>query len=218
MSWPLRLWNWTLRMGFRLLYNELAWTYDLVSRTFSLGQWRAWQRTVIPHVVGERVLEIAFGTGDLLVDLSAAGKRPVGIDLSPYMVRLARNKLLRHGLSVPLVRGQAQALPFADGAFDSLAATFPTLYIVDPQTLAEALRILRPGGRLIVVDRCRFLGPNWLNRFVDWLYRITGQQTEIRPILIERLSVAGFQAESREEQVGQSQVSVILGNKIGEVR
>jgi ubiquinone/menaquinone biosynthesis C-methylase UbiE len=217
-GWLLGLWRWLLRLGFRFLYNELAWTYDWVSRILSLGQWRSWQSTSIPYLVGERVLELAFGTGDLLLDLSASGKRPVGIDLSPYMVRLTRRKLLRHGLSVPLVRGRAQALPFADGAFDSLAATFPTQYIINPLTLAEAWRVLRPGGRLVIVDRCRFLSPDWLSRLVNWFYVITGQRTELRPLLVELLSAAGFRAGHREERVGQSQVSVILGDKIGAVQ
>jgi ubiquinone/menaquinone biosynthesis C-methylase UbiE len=218
LRWLLRLRNWLLRLGFRFLYNELAWTYDGTSRLLSLGQWHTWQRTAIPYVVGERVLELAFGTGDLLLDLNASGKRPVGIDLSPYMARLARRKLLRHGLPVPLARSRAQALPFADGVFDSLAATFPTQYIIDPLTLAEAWRVLRPGGRLVVVDRCRFLGPHWLSRFVDWLYVITGQRSELRPVLIDRLRAAGFQANCREETVGQSQVSVIFGDKSGAVQ
>jgi ubiquinone/menaquinone biosynthesis C-methylase UbiE len=211
----LRLRNWFLRLGFRLLYNEMAWTYDWVSRILSLGQWRSWQRTSIPYVVGQRVLELAFGTGDLLLDLSASGKQPVGIDLSPYMVHLTRRKLRRHGLPVPLVRGRAQALPFVDGTFDSLAATFPTQYIIDPPTLAEAWRVLRPGGRLVIVDRCRFLGPGWLGRLVDWFYVITGQRTELRPVLVKRLCAAGFRADHREERVGQSQVSIIFGDKNG---
>jgi ubiquinone/menaquinone biosynthesis C-methylase UbiE len=216
--WLLRLRNWFLRLGFRLLYNEMAWTYDWVSRLLSLGQWRTWQRTSISYVVGEQVLELAFGTGDLLLDLSASGKRPVGVDFSPYMVRLTRRKLQRHGLPVPLVRGRAQALPFTDGAFDSLAATFPTQYIVDPLTLAEAWRVLRDGGRLVIVDRCRFLSPDWLSRLVGWLYEITGQRQELRPTLIDLLCAAGFQATWREERSGQSAVSVILGDKSGAVQ
>ena len=64
----MRLPRWLLRFGFRLLYNELAWTYDWVSRAVSLGQWRHWQRAVIPRLSGQRALEIAFGTGDLVVD------------------------------------------------------------------------------------------------------------------------------------------------------
>jgi len=145
----MRLPRWLVRFGFRLLYNELAWTYDRVSRAVSLGQWRQWQRAVIPRLSGQRVLEIAFGTGDLLVDMTAVGYRPYGLDLSPYMVRLARAKLARKGMAAPLCQGRVQALPFANGLFDSVAITFPTDFICQPSALAEIGRVLAPGGRLV---------------------------------------------------------------------
>ncbi|MER3543218.1 MAG: hypothetical protein C4311_01115 [Chloroflexota bacterium] len=62
-----------LRSAFRLLYNELAWTYDWVSQAVSLGQWRSWQRASLARLRGPRVLEVAHGTGDLLLDLAEAG-------------------------------------------------------------------------------------------------------------------------------------------------
>ena len=71
MSWPRRAWRSLLRFGFRLLYHELAWTYDLVSRVVSLGQWRTWQRTALEHLAarrGDPILELAHGTGDLQID------------------------------------------------------------------------------------------------------------------------------------------------------
>ena len=54
-----------LRIGFHLLYNELAWSYDLVSWAVSLGQWRTWGRASLRYLLGPRVLEVAFGTGDI---------------------------------------------------------------------------------------------------------------------------------------------------------
>jgi ubiquinone/menaquinone biosynthesis C-methylase UbiE len=65
--------RWLPCFGFHLLYNELAWTYDWVSQAVSLGQWRHWQRAVISHLNGQRILQIAFGTGDLLMDMTAVG-------------------------------------------------------------------------------------------------------------------------------------------------
>ncbi len=193
MRLPRRL----VRFGFRLLYNELAWTYDWVSWAVSLGQWRQWQRAVIPRLSGRRVLEIAFGTGDLLIDMTAVGYRPCGLDLSPYMVRIARAKLLRRGMAAPLCQGRAQALPFASGVFDSIAITFPTDFICQPSALAEIGRVLASSGRLVVIDEGHLAGCGLLGRFINWLYVFTGQR-EPRPELKALLKRSGF-AITQEE-------------------
>jgi ubiquinone/menaquinone biosynthesis C-methylase UbiE len=78
-----------------LLYNELAWAYDLVAWLVSFGQWKVWGRAAIPRLRGPRVLEIAHGPGHLLVAMHRAGLEPVGLDFSPQMGRLARAKLRR---------------------------------------------------------------------------------------------------------------------------
>src|SRR5262245_42103543 len=70
-----------LRWSYGLLYNQLAWTYDLVSWIVSAGQWRAWQRSALPFLPGRPVLEVAHGTGNLLLDLLSLGLEPVGLDL-----------------------------------------------------------------------------------------------------------------------------------------
>ena len=138
-----KLWGTLLQLFFRLLYNELAWTYDLVAWCVSLGQWRTWGRTAIPYLRGERVLELAHGPGHLLAAMAGVGLEPVGLDLSAHMGRLAQRKLTRRGVAVPLVRARAQVLPFRDGCFDSAVATFPTEFILDLATLQEAARVLR---------------------------------------------------------------------------
>jgi len=189
-----------LRLFFDLLYNEFAWAYDWVSRTVSLGQWRAWQRAGLRRLRGRRVLEIAHGTGDMLLDLAALGFQPTGLDLSRAMGRQARRKLRAHGLALPLARGRVQALPFADGAFSSLLATFPTEFLVDPAALAEFRRVLQPGGVLVAVPVAQLAGPGWLDRAAAWLFRVTGQASTawFAPFL-ERYAQAGFAA--RLEQV-----------------
>ena len=105
---PARVPRWLLRWGFHLLYNQFAWTYDAVAWAVSLGQWREWGRAALPYLRGPRVLDLAHGPGNLLPELAAAGYRPVGYDLSPFMGRITRRKMLRRGLSIPLVRGMAQ--------------------------------------------------------------------------------------------------------------
>ena len=142
-----------LGTAFWLLYNPLAPFYDWVSRTFFAGQWRTWQRAAIPPLagLGLRVLEVGCGTGDLQADLRAAGYAAVGVDLSAAILRVARRKAGRAGVPSRLVRGHSTALPFAAAAFDAVVSTFPSEYIFAPATLAEIMRVLRPGGRLVVV-------------------------------------------------------------------
>src|SRR5258707_12123378 len=77
-----------VKFGFRLLYNEMAFTYDTVSWIVSLGEWRSWQRTSLRHLRAnpdEIVLELAHGTANLQIDLHAAGIKPVALHFSPPM-------------------------------------------------------------------------------------------------------------------------------------
>jgi len=209
----MRLPRWLLRFGFRLLYNELAWTYDWVSRAVSLGQWRHWQRAVIPRLNGQRVLEIAFGTGDLLVDMTAVGYRPYGLDLSPYMTRIARAKLARKGMATPLYQGRVQALPFANGVFDSVVITFPTDFICQPSVLAEISRVLSLSGRLVVVNEGYLLGCGLLGRFINWLYVFTGQR-EPRPELKALLRRTGFAIAQEEYSNRISTAHIMIATKV----
>lgn len=216
-----RLWWAFLRLFFRLLYNEFAWTYDLVAGVVSLGQWAAWGRTAIPHLRGERVLELAHGPGHLLVAMAERDLSPVGLDLSPHMGRLARRRLRRVGQAVPLVQARAQALPFRDGCIDSVVATFPSEFIVDAATLREVARVLahpepatgRLGGRLVVVACSLLGGRDPLSSFIRWLYRITGQG-EPPPGFGEDVAVeAGFVPRTVWERVGRSDVMLMVADK-----
>jgi ubiquinone/menaquinone biosynthesis C-methylase UbiE len=203
-----------VRFGFRLLYNELAWTYDLVAWAVSFGQWKAWGRTAIPHLEGERVLELAHGPGHLLVAMAERELSPVGIDLSPYMSCQARRRLLKSdGLTVPLVRAHAQALPFRDGCFDSTVATFPSEYIMARETLRGVARVLKPKGRLVIAAGAILSGRDPLSRFIWWLYRITGQGN----LLIDRskavLARAGFAARMLWEEARCSRVLLVIAEK-----
>ena len=208
-----RLWWAFLRLFFRLLYNEFAWTYDLVAWVVSLGQWRAWGRTAMLHLRGERVLELAHGPGHLLVTMAEQGLAPVGLDLSPHMGRLARPRLRKTRQSIPLVRARAQALPFCDRCFDSAVAAFPTEFILDPATLRGTARVLRPGGRLVVVAWARLSERDLLSRFIGWLYRATGQGKPVpgggEMVVVE----AGFAPRIEWEWVGRSRVMLVVAEK-----
>lgn len=222
-----QVWRKLVRFGFRLLYNELAWTYDAVSWLVSLGEWRAWQRAALPFVHGQRVLEVGHGPGHMLLALEAAGYESIGLDLSPYMGRLARRRLVRVGRAALLVRGEAQALPFAPATFDTVLATFPTDYIVTPATLAAVHWTLRPGGRLVIVPEGHLTGSGPHHRFIDWLFRVTGQRSgpfavddertwpdeATWPVFQQRFRAAGFDTKVRQVRLQRSAVTVVIAVK-----
>ncbi len=138
-------------MAFESLYGPFAWAYDWVSGTFFQGQWRMWQRASLPYLRGPLVLEVGIGTGNLQLDLLRSGFHACGVDLAPQMLKLASRKLRRSQFRSQLCRARAQALPFPSAHFDSVVCTFPSDYIVQEDTVKEIYRVLRPGGRLVVV-------------------------------------------------------------------
>lgn len=135
---------------FEFLYGPLATWYDIISRVGFAGEWRRWQRAVLSFVDDGPLLELGVGTGELLPHLAATGFNPVGLDRSARMVDIARRKLAPRGLGNRLVRGDATALPFRAEVFGGVVATFPSGYIVAPETWREVERVLRPGGRFAV--------------------------------------------------------------------
>src|SRR5260221_5503685 len=114
-----------VKFGFRLLYNEMAFTYDTVSWLVSLGEWRSWQRAALKHLnvaPGACVLEVAHGTANLQIDLHAEGINSIACDLSSSMGRIARHKLLSEQIAPNLVRARAQALPFPAESFPAIVS------------------------------------------------------------------------------------------------
>ena len=211
-----RAWWRLVRFGFRLLYNELAFTYDAVSWMVSRGQWHGWQCTALGQLdlpPGVPVLELAHGTGTFTRDLRAAGYRAVSLDLSRAMGRLASRKLHRWGYRAPLIRARAQALPFAPGQFRAIVSTFPTDFIVDPATLAEAYRVLVPGGRLVVVFGGLLTGGDAADHALEWAYRVTGQRSPWPVALEPRFTAAGFRARIVTETLPHSTALLLVADK-----
>src|SRR3972149_5955102 len=93
-----------LRFAYHLLYYQLAFTYDAVAWLVSLGQWKTWGRTALSRVRGRRVLELGHGPGHLLNALAQSGRSPIGIDLSPDMIRSAQRRIRREQGVGPRVR------------------------------------------------------------------------------------------------------------------
>lgn len=143
---------------FETLYRHKH-LYRFASTVPFAGQWREWQRQVLPRLRGHDVLELGCGLGDLLADMLEAGYACRAVEHAPQMVAAARETLRKRQLGSPglIVQGSAQHLPFAQDSFDNVVSTFPSEYIYDPATIAEIERILRPGGRLIVIEGASLL-------------------------------------------------------------
>ncbi len=140
------------------MFDGVAQRYDLTNDVLSLGQDRAWRTAVLRAVAplpGERVLDLAAGTGTSSVPFAQAGAVVVPCDFSQGM--LAVGKRARPAL--PFVAGDGTRLPFADASFDAVTISFGLRNIVDSDAgLAEMRRVTRPGGRLVV---CEFSSPTW---------------------------------------------------------
>lgn len=210
-----RFWRAFLRLAFHHFYNTFAFTYDWVSRVVSRGRWRAWTRAAIPYIVRPRVLDMPCGTGDLLLDLCAAGYAPIGLDLSPSMLAITRRKIQHARAAAPLLRASAQALPFAGGAFDSIAMTFPPEFVHDPRALTELHRVLRAGGRLIWVDSGRLLPLDWWSRLLDAALapRADGSETPLVDLARTALAQTGFAVDFQTVRDRTSEVLVIIATK-----
>ncbi len=205
------------RFGFRLLYNECAFSYDLVSQLVSLGRWRSWQRSVIPYLPPPEagiVLELAQGTGDLQLDLAASGYRAIALDLSASMGRIAQRKLAQAGLSAPLLRGEAGRLPIRSASIAGIVCTFPTAFIVDALTLTEIQRVLQREAPAVIV-LSGLLTSGWSARLIRILYRLAGQayreSSEAELHLI--FQAQGMSAESHTLTVDGSSAQLLLLTK-----
>ena len=151
------------KLLFETLYRNKH-LYRFASTVPFAGQWRTWQRLVLPRIHGQDVLELGCGLGDLLADMTAAGYTCLAIERSPHMVAAARETLRRRKLAQKawVIQGSVQHLPFSNASFDTIVSTFPSEYIYDPAAIAEAERVLRPGGRLVVVEGANLLPTGFL--------------------------------------------------------
>jgi len=142
----------------RAMFDDVAKRYDLTNDVLSLGQDRRWRRDVIDAVdprPGERVLDLAAGTGTSSQPFADRGATVVPCDFSVGMLRVGKGHLPH----LPFTAGDGTRLPFADATFDAVTISFGLRNIVDPGAgLAEMRRVTRPGGRLVV---CEFSSPTW---------------------------------------------------------
>lgn len=159
--------------GFHRLYHDWVWAYDAIAAAVSLGRWFDWVCLVRPFIIGPHVLEVGPGTGHLLEMLQAAdGILPTGLDESQRMLRVSRARTL--GV-VPLIRGVAQAVPVKTATFDTIVSTFPAEFIREERTLRELHRVLKPGGRLVVLPIAQIVGGSAVERLTAWALAVVGE-------------------------------------------
>jgi demethylmenaquinone methyltransferase/2-methoxy-6-polyprenyl-1,4-benzoquinol methylase len=202
----------------RGVFDSVASRYDLMNDLMSLGLHRAWKAYAVAVAnvqEGDRVLDVAAGTGDL----TAAFARRVGpsglvvhTDINESMLRQGRDRLIDEGVTLPSVICDAEAQPFRDGIFDLVSVAFGLRNMTRKEVaLAEMARVLRPGGRLLVLEFSRVAEPlrpaydwysfNVLPRLGRWVtgdaesYRYLAESIRVHPdqaTLKRMMKAAGF--------------------------
>ena len=151
------------------MFDRIAGRYELLNGLLTFGMDTSWRRASVDalHVKpGARVLDLACGTGDLCRALDAAELEPIGLDFSAGMLDAA-------DVSAPLVRGDALRLPFADDAFDGLTCGFALRnFSLLPRVFDECARVLRPGGRIALLEVAEPTGAAARTVHAFWFRRV----------------------------------------------
>jgi demethylmenaquinone methyltransferase/2-methoxy-6-polyprenyl-1,4-benzoquinol methylase len=159
------------------MFDRISPVYDAMNRTMTMGLDQRWRRATVAAVVqpGDRVLDACCGTGDLAVAALQAGATVTGLDFSERMLERARHK----SDEIEWVRGDAEKLPFEDASFDAATVGFGVRNLADLERgLAELRRVLRPGGRVAILEITKpsgLLAPFyrlWFDGFVPLLGKV----------------------------------------------
>ena len=155
------------------VFSSVAGNYDLMNDLMSGGLHRLWKTFTVTLAAvreGERVLDVAAGSGDLALDFArrAGPSGEVWItDINRAMLERGRDRLLDRGLPLPAVQCDAEALPFPSDYFDCVSVAFGLRNMTDKEAaLAEMRRVLKPAGRLLVLEFSRVWAP--LSKIYDW--------------------------------------------------
>lgn len=201
----------------RSFYDKIAKVYDLLAE-FSEQPMRDAGLKLLAATPGESILEIGCGTGHCLVELAAVvGQqgRIVGVDISENMLEESRELLIHE--KVELHCGDAAQLPFPDETFDGIFTSF-TLELFDtpelPQVLIEWRRVLKPGGRLVVVAISKEDPQGLILKTFEWTHRHFPNLMDCRPIYVRRaLEASGFSIDSADVQQMWVPVEIVRGVK-----
>lgn len=132
------------------IYSRWTKAYDKFIAVFPL--WRKWLKSVLMHIEGQKLLEVSFGTGYLLTQYPK-NIELFGIDYNKDMVKWADAKLKRIGREAKIIQGNVEKMPYNDGTFDTVVNTMAfSGYPNGKKALSEMIRVLKPGGRLLLLD------------------------------------------------------------------
>ena len=163
------------------VFHSVAARYDLMNDLMSAGIHRVWKRFTIELSgvrSGHAVLDIAGGTGDLaarFADIVGPGGRVVLADINDSMLKVGRDKLLDHGRmdNLEFVQADAQSLPFPDDSFDCVTIAFGLRNVTDKDAaLRSMLRVLKPGGRLLVLEFSKPANPLLSKAYDAYSFRV----------------------------------------------
>jgi ubiquinone/menaquinone biosynthesis C-methylase UbiE len=184
-------------------YNKIAKVYDLLAE-HSERAMREAGLAKLAAAQGEHMLEIGFGTGHCLAELAKAvgpAGKVFGIDISENMVSIARELMEKEQVAdrVEVQRGDAEVLPYSANSMDAIFMSF-TLELFDtpeiPGVLAQCKRILRPGGRIVVVGVSKEGKQGMIIKAFEWTHRHFPNLMDCRPIYIARaLEAAGLNVQ-----------------------
>ncbi len=204
------------------MFDGVARRYDVTNTVLSAGldrHWRTRTRQCLELRPGQRVLDLAAGTGVSTEQLGRVGALAVACDFSLGMLRAGRTRRRQ----VPMVAGDGMHLPFADAVFDAATISFGLRNVADAgQALAELARVVRPGGRLVV---CEFSSPtfppfravyfNYLMRALPWIARRVASNPDAYVYLAESIRVWPSQQELARTIVGCGWKDVRFRNLTG---
>ena len=205
----------------KAFYDKISHVYDLLAE-HSEGPVRRAGLEKLDARPGEKVLEIGFGTGHSLVSLAQSVGRSgkvYGLDLSEGMRHVAQGNLHKAGLAerVELSCSDGLQLPYSPDSLDAIFMSF-TLELFDtpeiPKVLAECKRVLRTGGRIVVVGVSKGGDGGAILHAFEWCHRHFPNLVDCRPIFVRQsLEAAGFRIESAERKMMWVPVEVVLGVK-----
>src|ERR1041384_3949836 len=205
----------------RAFYNKIAQVYDFLSER-SEEPIRSLGLEQLHIKEGERVLEIGFGTGTSLVELAklvGSNGKVFGVDIADQMLKVACKSLRdkHHEDRIELTCEDAANLPYPANFMDAVFMSF-TLELFDtpeiPVVLAECRRVIKPGGRLVVVSMSKQGEEGTLLHVFEWTHKHFPNFLDCRPIFARRtIEAAGFQIESAERETMWVPVEVVLGLK-----
>jgi len=193
------------------MFDGVAARYDLVNDLLSLGQTRRWRRLVVAAInakSGEKVLDLAAGTGASSLPIAASGAQVVPCDFSLGMLKVGKERHPQLGFTA----GDALKLPFNDQVFDVVTISFGLRNVADIDVaLTEMARVLKPGGRLLicefshpVIKLFRLIYTEYLMRALPWIARHTSSNPDAYVYLAESIRAWPNQAAlaARIEQAG----------------